>query len=280
MRHLPLIVTIGLLVACGGQPEPFVHDVLLPYTPVKQQGTSQMCWAYAMLAAIETEHICRGDSVNLSTAFIASSLHKDPRAPRTGRGMAATLLALMEHTGVVPFDAMPDSTYPVPQRAFMLGVEYTPQEFGRSVCAPGEYVALTTTDSHPYYEEVELALPDNWTHERFLNLPADSLLRLTRRAVACRHGVCWEGDTGDAGFDWQRGVARLTPLSALSHTSDDHCMAVVGLAHDAGGNEFLVMKNSWGTDNDRGGLLYMSADYFVRRTVAVVLPRSLTENEK
>ena len=140
-------------------------------------------------------------------------------------------------------------------------------------------MALTSTDSQPYYEEVELPLPDNWTHERFLNLPADSLLRLTERAVREHHGACWEGDTGDPGYDWPHGVARLTLLSKASKVSDDHCMAVVGLAHDAEGEPFFVMKNSWGTDNDYEGLLYMSFDYFKKNTVSVVLSRSLLGNE-
>ena len=39
------------------------------------------------------------------------------------------------------------------------------------------------------------------------------------------------------------------------------------------------MKNSWGTDNDYEGLLYMSFDYFKKNTISVVLPRSLLGNE-
>lgn len=279
MRRLLLIMALGLLVACGRQPEVFTHDVMLGYTPVKQQGNSQLCWAYAMLSTIETEHIERGDSVNLSVPFVAYHMKGDAQAPASGRGMAVTLIRLLERYGVVPFQSMPDDETPAPRWAFMLGAEYTPHEFARSVCAPGEYQALTSTDSQPYYEEVELPLPDNWTHERFLNLPADSLLRLTERAVREHHGACWEGDTGDPGYDWPHGVARLTLLSKASKVSDDHCMAVVGLAHDAEGEPFFVMKNSWGTDNDYEGLLYMSFDYFKKNTVSVVLPRSLLGNE-
>ena len=48
-----------------------VADVVLGYTPVKNQDSSQLCWAYAMLATMESEHIMKGDSVNLSVAYIA-----------------------------------------------------------------------------------------------------------------------------------------------------------------------------------------------------------------
>ena len=70
-------------------------------TPVKNQGRSQTCWAYAMLAAIETEHIMRGDSVNLSPAYIEKMLEREPQAPATKRGMGQTLLNMMAKYGIV-----------------------------------------------------------------------------------------------------------------------------------------------------------------------------------
>ena len=35
----------------------FSIEVMNRFTPVKNQGRSTLCWAYAMLSAIETEHI-------------------------------------------------------------------------------------------------------------------------------------------------------------------------------------------------------------------------------
>ena len=58
-------------VKSGGEQQTFTDEVRLSYTPVKNQGKSSLCWAYAMLATIETEHIMRGDSVNLSPAYVA-----------------------------------------------------------------------------------------------------------------------------------------------------------------------------------------------------------------
>jgi bleomycin hydrolase len=276
MHRLTIIVlTFGLLTACGGQSERFVNEVLNSHTPIKSQGRSQLCWAYAMLSTIETEHIMRGDSVHLSIAYVEHCLRQDTLAPKSLRGMAITLVRIIGQYGLVPFYAMPDTATPAPRWAFMLGAEYTPLEFAHSVCAPDEYVALTSTDDHPYGEEIMLALPDNWTHEKFLNLHPDSLLNITKNAVTSGHGVCWEGDIGDLGFDWEQGVARLTLLSSIQEVSDDHCMAIIGLAHDEDGQPFFIMKNSWGEDNARGGLLYMSFDYFRRNTISVVLPRNL-----
>ena len=33
----------------------------------------------------------------------------------------------------------------------------------------------------------------------------------------------------------------------LRSTTDDHCMALVGLAHDKQGKHYIIAKNSWGT---------------------------------
>lgn len=311
------------------------NDVMNRMTPVKNQGGNENCWAYAMLATIETEHLMRGDSVNLSPDYAMRALTEEQfvrlclsrgHTATSLRGMAQTLLNVMQRQGMMPYDAyhtnpkpnyrtvarkvglvaqkvvtrrtgmqryMPeleqllDDAYgPLPHRVYMLRAEYTPQEFGRSVCAPDEYVALTSFTHHPFGQTFALELPDNWEHNEQLNVPIDSLVGVMRRAVATGHGVCWEGDVSDPGFSFRRGEARLRPGTDTSQesrqqaferfeTTDDHCMAVVGLAHDTKGNRYFVMKNSWGTKNPYGGLVYMSEDYVRLRTIAIVVPRSL-----
>ena len=271
-RLLWIFLAWGLVAGCGRrQPERFTVEVMNRMTPVKHQGRSQLCWAYAMLAAIETEHLAWGDSVNLSPAYVELMMEREPRAPKSKRGMGMTLVNMIQKYGVVAYDAMRTVETPAPRWVFMLGMEYTPQEFARSVCAPGEYVGLTSVRGRPYGEEVVLDVPDNWEGNRFLNLPPDSLLRLTERAVAEGHGVCWEGDTSERGFSFQRGVARLSLVNGS--TTDDHCMAIVGLARDPGGERYFIMKNSWGTQNPYGGLMYLSEGYFLRKTVAVYMTR-------
>jgi bleomycin hydrolase len=249
----------------------FETEVLLPFTPVKNQGDSQLCWAYAMLSTIETEHILQGDSIHLSVAFVERALASDPDAPASGRGMAMTLVNLIQKYGIVPYDAMPTSDLPAPHHAYMFGCEYTPQEFARSICAPDEYVGVGSTQTYAYYEDFEPQLPDNWQHHRLYNLPPDSLLALTEQAIRQRHAVCWEGDISEWGFDRKRGLARTSFWNGT--TTDDHCMAIVGIAHDADGTRYFIMKNSWGTANPYGGLVYLSFDYFRQKTVAVFLQK-------
>jgi bleomycin hydrolase len=118
---------------------------------------------------------------------------------------------------------------------------------------------------------VVLEVPDNWEHNRFLNIPADSLLAHTERAVRQHHGVCWEGDISERGFSFEEGIADLSLING--RTTDDHCMSIVGIAHNQEGKRFFILKNSWGTDNPYGGLMYMSFDYFKAKTIAVYLTK-------
>lgn len=225
----------------------FTTDVLNRMTPIKNQGQSQTCWIYAMLAAIETEHLRWGDSVNLSPYYIEQMIAQEKDCPASKRGEPTTLITMIEKYGICGFDAMRKADAPAPKWVFMLGAQYTPQEFARSVCKPGEYIALMSNDALPYNEETELDIPDNWTHERYLNIPMDSLIAKTERAVRQHHGVCWE----DA----------------------NHAMAIVGLAHDDQGERYFVMKNSWGDSTPHGGLEYYPITRFAQETIAVEMTR-------
>ena len=137
MRNLCLCLLILLTGCSQRQPQQFTTDLMNRMTPVKNQGKSQTCWAYAMLAAIETEHLAWGDSVNLSAAFVEKMVEREPAAPASKRGMALTLISMIQKYGVVSYDAMRTVDTPAPRWVFMYGATYTPQEFARSVCAPG-----------------------------------------------------------------------------------------------------------------------------------------------
>ncbi len=240
------MVVALLLFGCNDKPsKEYVHDILLPMTPIKDQGQSQLCWAYAMLATIETEHILRGDSVNLSAVYVGRMLKR-----KNQRAMGQTALNLMTRYGIVGYDVLPDDATPelsTPKWVFMLGARYTPLEFAHSVCAPEEYLSLTCWPDSPYYKKIEVPVPDNWEHNRLLNIPLDTLKAHTDRALQHRHPVCWE--------------------------SRGHAMAIVGLAHDKAGEPYYVMKNSWGTDQPHGGLVYMPVDKMWRDMIALYMTK-------
>ena len=123
MRFL-IIIAACLLASCtdfnigrntdAGNKRKFTNETLLGYTPVKHQGSSPLCWAYAMLATIETEHIQMGDSVNLSVDYVVRHLLAEQARQHflssgygriTLRGTAPLLLRLISEYGVMPYDA-------------------------------------------------------------------------------------------------------------------------------------------------------------------------------
>jgi aminopeptidase C len=334
-RKIIFIVLATLTVASCGRPEPkkqhktgpFVNEVCLRYTPVKNQGRSPLCWAYAMLATIETEHIMMGDSINLSPHYAARCmLSEEARrcyldgSHATAASLRATvpaLLRLLRNYGALPYDTYnaPDMNgntltrritlaatqshsldevdkrterlldhhigY-LPKRVYMFGAEYTFKEFAHSVCMKDEYVALTSFTHHPFGETFALEVPDNRSGELFYNVPIDQLMHIISHSLRAGHPVCWEGDISEAGFSFSRGVATLdaqTPCTqeqrqrefSRRRTTDDHCMELIGIAHDHKGRTYFIAKNSWGTANPYGGLMYLSADYVRMKTIAVVV---------
>jgi bleomycin hydrolase len=280
-----LLLAMGLLSAvvagCRRRPEAPTEvtvERLLPMTPVKNQGQRELCWAYAMLATIETEHLMRGDSVNLSPVYVGRML-PDYRQSLNGksvngksvngksvngksvnsksvneRAMCQTLLNIIGRYGIVPYDVMPDdatSDLPTPKWVFMLGAKYTPLEFAHSVCAPDEYVSLTSEADSPYYKKIDVPNPDNWEHNRMLNVPLDTLRFRTERALRRGHPVCWE--------------------------SKAHAMCIVGLARDKRQRPRYILKNSWGTADPDRGMVYMSPRRLWRDVSAVYMTRDAWE---
>lgn len=255
---------MALLVSCNANIRYNYHvDHLNSYTPL--EGKGNIDWINAMLSTIETEHIMRGDSVNLSPFFVIRNYLEEgfiryyQSNGKTGlslQGSPMELIDLLERRGIMPYDSyshhrdadilsiynkvkkiadtalenhspkkienqvhtlLDESLGYAPLHVFMLGAEYTPQEFARSVCAPNEYVSLSINE-----------------------VPSDSLLAMAIKAVNNNHGVCWQCNNGD-------------------------CKAIVGIAHDDVGNRYLIMKTS-------SELEYISYEEFKARTQAIVLP--------
>lgn len=301
-------------------------------TPVKDQGHSELCWVYAMLATIESEHLMRGDSVNLSTDFVARQVLHDRlrryflargQQPLHLRGTCSELIDYLQRYGLTHYDSFhSDVNYAVLLRklqrtadvclsqhkglrqmeqeteqllskeihwplthVFMLGAEYTPQEFAHSVCRADEYEAFTSFTHHPYGRAIQLEIPDNHGY-RFLNVPLDSLMARINAALRRGHAVCWEGDVSEPTFSFDRGIARMDnenrPITAAQRqamfeqllTTDDHCMELIGIAYTKKGRKYYICKNSWGEENAYKGIMYMSENYLRAKTIAVWINRA------
>lgn len=254
-KSIFIFLTCFVLISCGQQrsrvdipKEKFTIDLRLPTTPVKDQGSSSLCWVYGMLATLETEHIMRGDSINLSPDYVARMYISEQANRRcllpnkviqkeagiTTRGMCTMALDLIQTYGLQHYDAYrhkPDMDYnvlcrkldkgndaeklldkyigPLPNQVFMLGALYTPLEFAHSVCTDDEYIALTSFTHHPYGQRFPLEVPDNYFHDTFLNVPLDTMMNRIVQSLRAGHPVCWEGDTSEPGFLFGEGYAVL-----------------------------------------------------------------------
>ena len=235
----------------------------------------------------------------------------------TLRGTAPLLLRLISEYGVMPYDAYnaPSLNYKalarrlqtmsetshdlsqlstraqrlfderigyMPKNVYMLGAEYTPQQFAHSVYMLGEYTALTSFTHHPFDQTFAIEVPDNYSDELFYNVPIDVMMRRIEMSLRAGHPVCWEGDVTEPGFSFERGIAELPddiPCTQQQRqkafetrrTTDDHCMCLIGIAHDKKGRRYYIAKNSYGTKNPYGGLMYLSENYVRMKTVAVVV---------
>lgn len=191
-------------------------------------------------------------------------------------------------------DFLDDEIDFMPRFVFMAGAEYTPKEFGHSVCRPREYVALTSFTHHPFWKEFVLELPDNQTREMVMNVPLDTMMRRIDSSIHAGHPVCWEGDITEAGYSFAWGIATLTKQQAreLAHakdtmalrqqaferfaTTDDHCMELMGIARSQNGRKYYIAKNSWGDQNPYGGYMYVSEDYIRMKTTLVIVKNEET----
>lgn len=156
----------------------------------------------------------------------------------------------------------------------------------------GEYLALTSFTHHPFYKKFILEIPDNFSNGSFYNIPIEDLYQAVRMALNNGYSVAWDGDVSEKGFNAKKGLAILAenvtddsfssptvemPVSQegrqhlfnILETTDDHLMHIIGIAEDQLGNEYFIVKNSWGEIGPYAGKIYMSAPYFKMKTVSV-----------
>lgn len=98
----------------------------------------------------------------------------------------------------------------IPERFTYEGKEYTPKSFAQSLGINlNDYVELTSYQLYPFYEAVELDIPDNWSHSRYYNLPLDDFMEVINSALKKGYSVAWDGDVSEKGFSHINGLAIL-----------------------------------------------------------------------
>lgn len=200
----------------------------------------------------------------------------------------------------------------VPTEFTWEGERHTPRAYADSLGLElDQYVELTSFTHHPFYEKINLEIPDNWQDHRFWNVPIDELMKTIDRSFELGFTVGWGGDTSEKGFKQKKGVAILPEREWADRTkdeqgkicddlepelnvtqvvrqrffdnyetTDDHAMHLVGTAHDQAGTRYYRTKNSWGTkDSKFDGYIYLSAAYVRGKTTTILVHRDALPEE-
>lgn len=72
---------------------------------------------------------------------------------------------------------------------------------------PEDYIEFTSYSIYPFYEKVDLEIPDNWSHDDYFNIPIDDLMSIISNAFENGYSVNWDGDVSESGFSHRKGVA-------------------------------------------------------------------------
>lgn len=305
MKPVFLFLLSAVLVSCGNIKAPQPRDeyrvlFILPHTPVKNQGTLNSCWAYAMLSLIESDRLAMGDSVNLSGKYVARSAAEEAfeRSLRTGepfsiRGTGFTLLHFLEKNGVLNYDAYPDTLMPParhleadlsnlarrkgsktdgtslmdnalgfpPRYAFLYAATYKPTDLAHSVCLPGDYVGLMSDARFPFGKKVVLPVPDNREKGKCLNLSIDALMDTLNATLTAGHTVAWEGDVSEPTFSYAHGLATWPVTLRPTNQRERQRGIESGNTQDNHVMHIIGMA-----ENQRGEIFYICKNSFGSRT--------------
>jgi aminopeptidase C len=166
------------------------------------------------------------------------------------------------------------------------GRTYTPQQFAQSLGIDlNDYVSLTSFTHHPFDEWFVIEAPYKWRPRPSYNIPLGEMMKTIDEALARGYNVAWGGDVSGNGFSRQ-GTAALADSLHLKVTQEqrqqlfdqwdatyDHVMLIYGTAKDKDGNDYYMVKNSWGKTGDYDGTWYMSKEYIALYTTYIFVNR-------
>lgn len=189
----------------------------------------------------------------------------------------------------------------VPESFEYEGKTYTPESFaGYLGIDKDDYVEITSFSHHPFYEKVDVEVPDNWDHGKMYNLPLDEFMSVIDRALEKGYTLVWDGDVSEPGYVFSKGIAIIPEDGTMDRkkvmesetvipekeitqeirqkgyenfvTTDDHLEHITGMATDQNGTRYYKVKNSWAADSNMyGGYHYISESYMRAKTISVML---------
>lgn len=211
----------------------------------------------------------------------------------------------LTHNWQQAFDAILDSYLgEIPEHFDYKGTTYTPESFANEVVGlkADDYIEMTSLPNQTFYEDVLLPIPDNWSFDYAYNIKMEDLIKSIDNALENGYSVGWATDVSEKYFSWKNGIAYVPEIdyNAMTkaerknmfsqphkemkinpemrqeafddyRTTDDHGMHIIGLAKDKNGKEYYIVKNSWGTNNDYNGYLFVTKNYVRYKTIALLM---------
>lgn len=99
---------------------------------------------------------------------------------------------------------------PIPVSFDYEGETYDPVTYAEAIgIIPADYIELTSYSIYPFYEDVLLEIPDNWSDNMYYNVPIEDLMLVMDHALENGYSISWDGDVSDRGFSHKNGVAIL-----------------------------------------------------------------------
>lgn len=197
------------------------------------------------------------------------------------------------------------------------GKTYTPRSFADEYVGVNadDYVQITSFEHHkPFYQEVVIEVPDNWTWGTSYNVPLEEMMEVLDYSLKEGYSVSWATDVSEKGFSLKNGLA-IVPLDQSKEaqkdmfngpkpeelvsqkvrqeaydnyeTTDDHGMQITGMVKDQLGNIYYMVKNSWGErkNPNRVGYIYASEAFVKYKSISILvhkdaLPKSIMKKLK
>lgn len=118
-QFLLVLGALLCLTACLTRKEEYVvlnftNDILLPHTPVLNQGRTQTCWAYTMASLLESDLMAnRSDTLRLSVMYAVRKKYMNQfdayyyskgKEEIRGGSLGHSFLNVLEKDGMVPYD--------------------------------------------------------------------------------------------------------------------------------------------------------------------------------
>ncbi|MFH2141788.1 MAG: C1 family peptidase [Bacteroidota bacterium] len=97
----------------------------------------------------------------------------------------------------------------IPEKFSYKGKDYTPRTFSDQVIGinPNDYVYLSSFSHHPFYTQFAIEVQDNWSWQKFYNLPIDELIAVYVNSINNGYTVGWASDVSEKGFSSKDGIA-------------------------------------------------------------------------